>query len=962
MSGRAAAPKERTERQSPSRVVAHERATARLPGAQHAATASTPTTGAAAAAIAPGLAHGREVVRRTLEVGAAHDAAEATADRAAAAATAVLHPGAADARWRGYGALRAPAEVGPDGGRLRVETDRELSAARGAGRGLPGEVRRTMQGVLGASLGDVRMHADRRAQRLSEAMAADAFTVGKDIFFRGTPPSVATPGGAHLWAHELHHAIAGGATAGRHVMRSGISAPFNVTVRTGNKVRQPIQGPRSAQLAFSSRDGTGPKMGATSPKEGAKTGLEREERDRARQESGVQSPGIGVSSEHEHDPAVAKIPIPGVTPELEEKDPYAAVGVYVKYTGGLLQKTQKHETEIEVFARRIENEHVRAIAAKSEWDQLSQAIASAGDGKAKKAEKRKRALEDRLGAKLLEKAGVPRSSVWTVVMRIAEERTRVANLARQDADEDVPMVDGVYELARDAKKRVQALTGGRSREHTTKRYGTKLDKDDFQGAIKHQKRYLNFPAATDTARKVGLAAREAKLSADRLAVKKEELKVHNTSIDDAVPTAVKAGTLFKWVARTGANAALGFVTATVVQVEQEQVRTEKMSATSQKSWKITTISTRLDREISKASELFKKKPYGRVTSFHVGLQLFNVVLREVRNILAGIATLVGIAAAAAFAAPAVASVLTTISVVLGLIALAITAVKLVIEGILASWSVIRRALSSNARHYNLLNEQIKAQGGESLVDATKVGMSFASPALGNVVGLSGGATYLNPIQQLQHAQQGLGFMTHTAVTRSILMTLGQTAANTGTTTASGLVAGTVNTKLTSGSDARHGLAEGARPQLKTRTHEYDAGLPRGEEPAWIRKARESEKATRSSAIDSLVTAHQAKIGRFSERTQALMQKALEAKSAAAKGSSATKQQDPEDSAGKAKGVTGKLADLAQAAFDGSADLKGNFKSYVLAPSSGEPVAYEVAEARELAGVNLSGSGDDGEQP
>ncbi|MGC8472500.1 MAG: hypothetical protein ACP5PM_09445, partial [Acidimicrobiales bacterium] len=108
MSGRAAAPKERTERQSPSRAVAPERATVRMPGAQHGATASTPTTGAAAAAIAPGLAHGRETVRRTLEVGAAHDAAEAAADRAAAAATAVLHPGAAGARWRGYGALRAP--------------------------------------------------------------------------------------------------------------------------------------------------------------------------------------------------------------------------------------------------------------------------------------------------------------------------------------------------------------------------------------------------------------------------------------------------------------------------------------------------------------------------------------------------------------------------------------------------------------------------------------------------------------------------------------------------------------------------------------------------------------------------------------------------------------------------------------------------------------------------------------
>ncbi len=700
---------------------------------------------------------------------------------------------------------------------------------------------------------------------------------------------------------------------------------------------------------------------ATSPGDGEKTGLEREERDEARQESGAQAPGIGVSSEQQHDPSVAKIPIPGVTSELEENDPYAAVGVYVKYTGDLLQKTQKHETAIEAFARRIENEHVRALAAKSEWDQLNQGVMAGGGEKAKKkAEKRKRELEDRLGAKLLEKAGVPRTSVWTVVMRIAEERTRVANLARQDADEDLPMVDGVYELARDAKKQVLTITGGRSREHTTKRYRTKLDKDDFQGAIKHQGRFTNFPAATDTARRIGLAAREAKLSADRLAVKEKELEVHNTSIDAAIPTAVKAGTLFKWVARTGANVALGFATATVAQVEQERVRTEKMSATSQKSWKVTTISTRLDREISKATELFKKKPYGRVTSFHVGLQLLNVVLRESRNIIAAIATLVGIAAAAAFAAPPVASVLSTISIVLGLIAAAITAVKLVIEGILASWSVIRRAMSSNARNYNLLNEQIKAQGGESLVDATKVGMSFASPALGNVVGLSGGATYLNPIQQLQYAHQGVGFIAHTAVTRSLLMTLGQTAAKTGTTTVAGIGAGVVDKALTSGSATRQSLAESPRSQVRSPVRKHDVSPPRGEEPAWVRKARQSEQATRTSAIDSLVTAHQAKIGRFSERTQALMQKALEAKSAAAKGSSVTKQQDPEDSAGKAKSVTGKMADLAKAALDGSADLKSNFKNEVSTTSSGAPVPYDVAEARELSGVDLSEGSEGGE--
>ncbi|MDA8075434.1 MAG: hypothetical protein M0Z40_09420 [Actinomycetota bacterium] len=783
----------------------------------------------------------------------------------------------------------------------------------------------------------------------------------------GTEPANGSngPGGSASSARVsgVAHGPAKGTTQGSGgTGDSGISAPFNVRVRTGNQDFLPVQNAGTMQRAFAlaSPDRKGPALTPVQSSTGEKTGLETEARAQAKEQSGGTAPTsprkLGAT-----EPSVDKIPIPGVTPDLEQKDPYAAVSTYTTYTGGLLQQGQKHETKIETFARRIENEHVRAMAAKAEWDQLNKTLSENPDSKTKKkAETRKKELEDRLGAKLLDERGVPRGNVWSIIMGTVEERTRVAQLARADADDDIPMIDGVYELARDAKKRVQALTGGRSLAHTDKRLEVKAKKDDTTGMLKHVTRSMNFPEATQTAHRVGLAAREAKLSADRLAVKTKELEVHNAGIDKIITMSMKAGTFVKYVARKGLNAALGMATVSVLQIEQEQVRTEKMNPTGQKSWKVTGVWTRISRECEKAKELFAKKPYGRATSFHVALQLLNVILREARNIIAGIATIVGLAAIAATPLPPLAGALSTASVVLGLIAAAIAAVKVVIGGILFSWSMIRRAISSNARNYNLLNEQIKGQGAEALSDATQVGMSFGAPALANAVGMLGtGAQYLNPVQQLQMGAQGMGLMTHTTVSRTLLMKLGQTAAKTGSTAGSGLATGAVGTVLTGDAETRHSLEEGKRASVKVRATKEDALLPKGIEPGWLKKARESEQSTRSAAIDSLITVHQAKIARFSDRTQALMQKALEAKTASSKAASmATAQHDPEGSAQHAQNITGMLAELAVAAVTSSALLKSGLKKTV--DEEAPQIAKEgEIEKQELAGVVFSGEDERG---
>jgi len=105
------------------------------------------------------------------------------------------------------GVLQAQAEVGREGGALSPDLSGRIQAKRGGGQPLEATVRRGMEGVFGVSFGHVRVHADPEADALNQGVAAIAFTVGADIFFRAgayQPHSVA---GQHLLAHELTHVV-----------------------------------------------------------------------------------------------------------------------------------------------------------------------------------------------------------------------------------------------------------------------------------------------------------------------------------------------------------------------------------------------------------------------------------------------------------------------------------------------------------------------------------------------------------------------------------------------------------------------------------------------------------------------------------------------------------------------------------------------------------------------------------
>lgn len=185
--------------------------------------------------IVSGLAY---PVQRKVVVGAAHDPAEAEAERVAAAVVASLSSGgSAEAVQRsadhehGGGCGCSPVavqrkvtgQVGLAGGELGADTERELRSASG-GAPIEPVLRRSLEGAFDADFSTVRLHAGERATGLNDSMGAEAFTYGRDIYFREGLPDTSTASGLHLLGHELTHVVQQGqAPVQRTVRRKGKS-------------------------------------------------------------------------------------------------------------------------------------------------------------------------------------------------------------------------------------------------------------------------------------------------------------------------------------------------------------------------------------------------------------------------------------------------------------------------------------------------------------------------------------------------------------------------------------------------------------------------------------------------------------------------------------------------------------------------------------------------------------------
>jgi hypothetical protein len=84
---------------------------------------------------------------------------------------------------------------------------RAIHAKRGSGNRLDDRAQQDIGESMGHDFSDVNVHTDAEADRLNRAVRAEAFTTGRDIFFREGRYDPASNEGRKLLAHELTHVV-----------------------------------------------------------------------------------------------------------------------------------------------------------------------------------------------------------------------------------------------------------------------------------------------------------------------------------------------------------------------------------------------------------------------------------------------------------------------------------------------------------------------------------------------------------------------------------------------------------------------------------------------------------------------------------------------------------------------------------------------------------------------------------
>ncbi|MEB3180879.1 MAG: DUF4157 domain-containing protein [Nostocaceae cyanobacterium] len=126
-----------------------------------------------------------------------------------------------------------------DGGGTVATPEQETSIeqAKGNGQPLPENIRQPMEEAFEADFSGVRIHTNAQSDEMNQSIQANAFTTGKDIFFRSDTFNPHTHQGQKLLAHELTHVVQqSGSQPQTQTSEKGDMSP--VTAQTGSQMIQ----------------------------------------------------------------------------------------------------------------------------------------------------------------------------------------------------------------------------------------------------------------------------------------------------------------------------------------------------------------------------------------------------------------------------------------------------------------------------------------------------------------------------------------------------------------------------------------------------------------------------------------------------------------------------------------------------------------------------------------------------
>ena len=622
----------------------------------------------------------------------------------------------------------------------------------------------------------------------------------------------------------------------------GISAPFNAS-RGG-----------AAPAALSTATAA---PGAARGRGGVPTGLAPSDRGRGEAAAAAagpaDAPGPGedapATMAEKAPVATSRIPIAGMTEGLEDDDPFKAATVYENVAGQLLQTAQRHDVEIQ-GGRRFTMAHL----AKIEEDILGFATTPMA-GKAKF----QKTLKDRWKIGPTDDAML----ILSAKQRQAQSAMDEADRTQGIADAAVPLIDGTYEETRRVKVEVKKLTGGRSMDHARERFQAKSKKVD--GLRKHSGRLAGGQKSATMVRELGGHVREAKLSADQLAVRLAQFKVFKAELTGAGHAGVsKAKGFTKLVGGKIVGAATGGIfkpAATTTDGGHSGAMTSGF------------IGTRLKGEFAALAALRASAAFGTATGFHVALQTFMLIVREIRDFVGGAAIWTALLALIPGAAP----IFIPLSTLFGLMAIALSALRSVIGVIMLSWSSIQRATMSNWRAKNQVNAQMVQQGSELLGDAAGV----VAPTGAAAAGTAAGGNFTSTLTQL--GTHGYGNLTGGAAAGGLGGMIASTAANKAVGIGGGaILPGAIGAGIgyaQPDADQRSATARNTRSPVAERGGPARQKAPAGPAaaaPEFISDSQESFALSTQKIRDALIERHAGKLSEFHARTQALIGKGREA--------------------------------------------------------------------------------------